>query len=160
MNRNVLLVLALVLLSTPAWGEAMNHDDHGAMDHAQMDQGKMDHGDGTTSGSMDHSKTFLVKTEIDGYTITFHVMDSTESMRHMGPQSLMVKIEKDGAVVTAEKANSKVIHPDGKEESNPMMAMGDWLMAGYDLGHEGKHQLMVLFKSSDGNKHFAAVYYP
>ena len=41
-----------------------------------------------------------------------------------------------------------------------MMKMGDWYMAGYDLGHNGQHQLMALFKTADGVKHFGGVYYP
>jgi hypothetical protein len=40
------------------------------------------------------------------------------------------------------------------------MEIGDWLIAGYDLGHEGKHQLMILFKTADGKKHKGGVYYP
>ena len=37
--------------------------------------------------------------------------------------------------------------------------MGDWYMTGYDLGEKGKHQLIVLFKTSDGKKHKGGVYY-
>ena len=40
-----------------------------------------------------------------------------------------------------------------------MMKMGDWYMAGYNLGHAGNHQVMVLFKTSDGKKHFGGVLY-
>ena len=39
------------------------------------------------------------------------------------------------------------------------MKMGDWLMAGYGLGHKGKHQMMVLFKTKDGKKYKGGVYY-
>lgn len=40
-----------------------------------------------------------------------------------------------------------------------LMKMGDWHMAGYDLNAPGKYQLMVLFKTSDGQKHFGGVHY-
>lgn len=39
------------------------------------------------------------------------------------------------------------------------MKMGDLYPAGYDLGHEGKHQGMVLFKIKDGQKHKGGIYY-
>ncbi|MBF0169638.1 MAG: hypothetical protein HQK87_00890 [Nitrospinae bacterium] len=103
---------------------------------------------------------FMVKKEIDGYTVTFHVMPSADDMKSMGADSLMVKIEKGGVVVAGVIANSKVIFPDGREETKPMMVMGDWLMAGYDLAKEGRHQLMVLFKTADGQKRFGGVWYP
>jgi len=52
-----------------------------------------------------------------------------------------------------------VVHPNGKAESKMMMKMGDWYMAGYDLGHAGRHQVMVLFKTADGKKHFGGTFY-
>ncbi|OIO74122.1 MAG: hypothetical protein AUJ57_02855 [Zetaproteobacteria bacterium CG1_02_53_45] len=103
---------------------------------------------------------FLVKKEIDGFTVNFHVMQAKPGKEMGGSHDFMVKVEKDGAVVTDLTANSKVTHPNGKSESKMMMKMGDWYMAGYDLGHTGTHQLMVLFKTGDGAKHFIGVYYP
>jgi hypothetical protein len=103
---------------------------------------------------------FLKKKEIDGYTVSFHVMKVKEGMQHGGTHNFMVKVEKDGKALTDLVANSKVTHPNGKSESKMLMKMGDWYMAGYDLDHDGQHQLMVLFKTSDGTKHFGGVYYP
>ena len=111
---------------------------------------------------MKHSSSdmFLVKKEIDGYDVSFHVMDAAKGMEHGGPQNFMVKIEKDGKVISDAKINSKVVHPNGKSESKALMKMGDWYMNGYDLSHEGKHQLMILFKTASGSKHKGGVYYP
>lgn len=103
---------------------------------------------------------FLQTKEIDGYTVSFHVMAAKEGMEHGGSHNFMIKIERDGRVITDAMANSKAIHPDGTSESKMMMKMGDWYMAGYDLGHEGRHQLLILFKTADGKKHFTGVYYP
>ncbi|GAV20259.1 hypothetical protein MMIC_P1223 [Mariprofundus micogutta] len=167
-------------------------------DHMQGDMDKMK---GTTSA-------FLVTKEIDGYTVSFHVMKAKEGMQHGGshhsagvpngtavsrpqgegqdapshhsarqlngmasshPQgkgqdapshNLMAKVEKDGKALTDLVVNSKVTHPNNKSESKMLMKMGDWYMAGYDLGHEGQHQLMILFKTADGTKHFGGVYFP
>jgi hypothetical protein len=103
---------------------------------------------------------FLVKRDIDGYQVSFHVMKPEEGMQHGGSHNFMVKIEEDGKVITNVLINSKVVHPDGTSESKMMMKMGDWFMAGYDLGHDnGRHQMMVLFKTADGKKHFGGVYY-
>ena len=113
------------------------------------------------NGDMSQTKgMFLVKKEIDGFTVSFHAMKAKEGMQHGGSHNLMVKVEKDGKALTDLTANSKVTHPNGKSESKMLMKMGDWYMAGYDLGHEGTHQLMVLFKTADGSKHFGGVYYP
>lgn len=99
------------------------------------------------------------KQTIDGYTVTFHVMPAQPGKEMGGSHDFMIKIEKAGKVVRDVVANSKVIHPNNQPESKMMMAMGDWLMAGYDLGHDGRHQLMVLFKTADGAKHQGGVFY-
>ncbi|MEH6472774.1 MAG: hypothetical protein V7752_16140 [Halopseudomonas sp.] len=105
------------------------------------------------------SKMFLEKRDIDGYTVSFHVMEAAEGMRHGGSHNLMVKVEKGANAISEIQANSKVVYPDGKEESKPLMKMGDWYMAGYDLQDGGKNQVMVLFKTPDGKKHFGGVHY-
>ena len=127
--------------------KGMKHDDHG---HEMHDQ-KHEHG----SGGM-----FLEKKEIDGYTVSFHVMEAKKGMEHGGSHNLMIKVEQNGKALTDVKINSKVVHPNGKAETKPLMKMGDWYMNGYDLGHDGKHQLMILFKTADGSKHKGGVYYP
>ncbi len=81
-------------------------------------------------------------------------------MQHGGTHNLMVKVERDGKVLTDIAVKSKVKHPNGQTESKMMMKMGDGYMAAYDLGHKGLHELMVLFKTADGAKHFIGVSYP
>jgi len=103
---------------------------------------------------------FLVKKNIDGYMVSFHIMKVKEGMQHGGTHNLMVKVEKDSKVLTNILVNSKVTHPNKESESKMMMKMGDWYMAGYDLEHKGPHQVMVLFKTQDGKKHFGGVTYP
>ncbi|HHS83824.1 MAG TPA: hypothetical protein ENK38_02730 [Gammaproteobacteria bacterium] len=124
--------------------KGMKHDDHAHGMHDQKQDGGM----------------FLEKKEIDGYTVSFHVMPAKKGMEHGGSHNLMIKIEQNGKALTDVKINSKVVHPNGKAETKPLMKMGDWYMNGYDLGHDGKHQLMILFKTADGKKHNAGVYYP
>ncbi|MBL3527152.1 MAG: hypothetical protein JMN27_11125 [gamma proteobacterium endosymbiont of Lamellibrachia anaximandri] len=118
--------------------------------------------------TMDHSshdamaaqpKMFMEKTQIDGYTVSFHVMQAKEGMQHGGSHNLMIKVEQGGRVLNDITANSKVASPDGKESSKMLMKMGDWYMAGYDLASAGKYQLMVLFKTADGQKHFGGIHY-
>ncbi len=131
-------------------GEGHGHDGHDMKGHDKGDHGAM-----AMSGEM-----FLKKKNVDGYQVSFHVMEAQKGMEHGGSHNFMVKIEHDGHVVTDAKVNSKVIHPNDSSQSNMMMRMGDWYMAGYDLGHAGKHQLLILFKTADGKKHRAGVYYP
>jgi len=126
-----------------------HHDMDAVADHGQM-QGDM----------KAMNEIFLVKKDIDAYTVSFHVMKVKAGMEHGGSHNLMVKVEKDGKALTDLTANSKVTHPNGKSESKMLMKMGDWYMAGYDLDHAGQHKLMVLFKTADGKKHFGGVHYP
>jgi hypothetical protein len=105
-------------------------------------------------------KMFLQKKEIDGYTVSFHVMPASEGMQHGGAHNFMVKVEQGNTTMTDIAVNSKVIAPNGKAVSKMMMQMGDWFMAGYDLKQQGRYQLMVLFKTADGQKHFGGAYYP
>lgn len=105
-------------------------------------------------------KMFLQTQDVDGYKVTFHVMKAQPGKEMGGSHDFMVKIEKGGRLVSDVQINSKAIHPDGRSESKMTMKMGDWYMAGYDLGHAGRHQLMILFKTPDGQKHTAGVFYP
>jgi hypothetical protein len=137
-------------------GDHSDHGDHkmqSGMDHKNHDS---DHkGHDSKTGSM-----FLKKKEIDGYTVTFHVMQAKPGKEMGGSHDFMIKVEKDGKALSNIVMNTKVKHPSGKSETKKTMKMGDWLMAGYDLGHAGKHQLMILFKTADGKKHKGGIYYP
>lgn len=121
-----------------------------------------DHGASAQQGEMSHAmhEMFLQKREVDGYNVSFHVMQAQEGMRHGGSHNFMIKVEQGSKILDDVIINSKVIYPDGKSESKALMKMGDWYMNGYDLKAEGKHQMLILFKTSDGKKHQAGVYYP
>ncbi|MCU7937458.1 MAG: hypothetical protein KZQ99_21815 [Candidatus Thiodiazotropha sp. (ex Dulcina madagascariensis)] len=146
--KKVIKNLTFTLLSGVAIaGYAEMDHNHTPMDHSNLD----------TMASQ--PKMFLEKKQIDGHTVSFHVMQAKEGMQHGGSHNLMVKVEKDGQTISDLTANSKVVYPDGKESSKMLMKMGEWYMAGYDLSQNGEHQLMVLFKTTDGQKHFGGVHY-
>jgi len=129
--------------------EMKQHAQHMAPDGMKHEHQKMDMASGM----------FLEKKEVDGYTVSFHIMPAKDGMGHGGSHNLMVKVEQDGKALTDVLINSKVFHPNNSSESKMLMKMGDWYMAGYDLGHAGKHGIMILFKTADGKKHKASVYY-
>ena len=135
---------SIVLASS---GHEHGHDNHtnGHSDHESM----------MSSGS----GMFLKKERVDGYDVSFHVMKAKPGKEMGGSHDIMVKVEKGGVPQKNIVMNTKVIYPDGKSESKKTMIMGDWLMAGYDLHPKGKHQLLILFKTADGKKHKAGVYY-
>jgi hypothetical protein len=140
---------------------ALAHE-HGHMDGDMHNPCSM-HMDGGMhmNGSMENMKGgFQAEKDIDGYNVSFHIMKAPAGKEQGGSHHVMVKFEKDGKVVSDLVANSKAEHPNGESESKMLMKMGDWYMAAYDLGHAGKHQVMVLFKTSDGKKHFGGVGYP
>ncbi|WP_372596780.1 hypothetical protein [Amphritea sp.] len=171
MNFNRLLLvssLSAVMLSTGfSTAASAASTDMQPMQHGEMNQNQMNHSNMSqetmNSSAMPQAMTdnqmFLEKKDIDGYTVSFHVMAAEEGMSHGGSHNLMIKVDKDGTTVKGVQVNSKVVYPDGTEESKPLMAMGDWQMAGYDLKASGKHQLMVLFKTADGKKHFGGLHY-
>ncbi len=106
------------------------------------------------------SKMFLVKQKIDDYDVSFHVMKAQPGKEMGGSHDFMIKVEQGGKVLKNIVMNTKVIFPDGSAQSKKVMKMGDWYMAGYDLGQTGRHQMMILFKTADGKKHKGGVYYP
>ena len=131
--------------------QGMNHDMSGTVEMQHEMKPDSAHGE---------QAMFLKKVEVDGYTVTFHVMPAAAGMQHGGSDNLMVKIERAGEVLQDVMVNSKVKFQDGPASSKMLMRMGDWYMNGYNLSTHRGTQLMVLFKTSDGKKHFTGVWYP
>lgn len=133
--------------------EKLGHHKHNIHRHSEPDE-MHKHSSSEVAGM------FLTHEMIDGYKVTFHAMSARKKMDHGKSHNFMVKVERDDKPIDVVAVNSKVKHPNGQTESEMMMKMGDWYMAGYDLGHPGQHQLMVLFKTNDGEKHFGGVFFP
>lgn len=145
----VMTLTALLLVAGPLGASGSRDHSHDDSSVTEMNSKHEQKGD-----------MFLVKKEIDGYDVSFHIMKAAAGKEMGGSHDFMVKVELAGKVVTDIVMNTKVIHPDGEAETKKTMKMGDWLMAGYDLGHPGTHQVMILFKTADGKKHKGGVYYP
>ncbi|PCI43839.1 MAG: hypothetical protein COB41_06135 [Proteobacteria bacterium] len=168
MKKTMLLVAGLLLSSSLAFAQGeeahhMNGHMHGDMGHNPCSMQAME-GMQHNPCSMDSMKdmkegTFLKKEVVDGYEVSFHVMKAPEGMKHGGTHHVMIKVEKNNQIISLQAVNSKVTHPNDNSESKMMMKMGDWYMVGYDLNHAGDHEIMVLFKTDDGKKHFAGVTY-
>jgi len=114
--------------------------------------------------NMDHKKNFFVaqKGIEDGYVFIFHIMPAPEGTGYSRSNyHVMVSIEKDNQPVSGLALSSDVKHPDGMiEKPAPMMQMGDWYMALYNLNHEkGQHWITASFKQ-DGKTYSSGVYYP
>jgi len=157
------LVVVNAMLASPIVLAAGSHDHghdnaahHDTIDKAKHDHNSHDHGQ---HDGMSQDGVFLVEKDIDGYQVSFHVMETTPGMEHGGKHNLMIKIADGDKVLHDVKVNSKVVYPNGDNDSRSLMRMGDWYMNGYDLDAKGKHQLMILFKTADGKKHKGGVYY-
>lgn len=157
----IMILTSLIALAVPM--QTIYGHEHAA----EHDHGDDHHHDTNHSHDDGHQHEYASPTmlsnqtrSIDGYTVTFHVLKAVSGMEMGGSHHFMVKVEKDGKAVTDLKMNTKVKYPDGKAETKAAMKMDDWFMTGYDLGHEGKHQLMILFKTADGKKHKGGVYFP
>lgn len=154
--KQIKVTLCLIFTMLTTWSYTVQAEDKQL--HEEHKTGSTQHS-GHGEMSHDSEKMFLEKREIDGYTVSFHVMEAHEGMRHGGSHNFMIKIEKNGKALDDVVINSKVIFPNGKDQSKALMRMDDWYMNGYDLGKKGKHQMMILFKTSDGIKHKGGVYY-
>jgi hypothetical protein len=158
----VTFMALLVSMSATLASEEHHHDSHKNNHKSDTEMNHNNHNsDSHQQSGMSHDKgdMFLVKKNIDGYQVSFHVMKARPGKEMGGSHDFMIKVEKAGMTLSSIAMNTKVIHPDGTAESKKVMKMGDWFMAGYDLGHKGKHQMMVLFKTKDGKKHMGGVYY-
>ncbi len=163
MKKQTMILASLMVFGLATTAQASEGHDmsgHDMKQHAQHEGGHHDMNNGHDDMKMGKSSAmFLEKKEVDGYTVSFHIMPAKDGMGHGGSHNLMVKVEQDGKALTDVLINSKVFHPNNSSESKMLMKMGDWYMAGYDLGHAGKHGVMILFKTADGKKHKTSVYY-
>lgn len=160
MGKVTMLLTGLLVLGMSQ--SALASDDtrhtHGKHMHGPLHDEKMND---DMPGKMSGEGSFLVTKDIDGFVVSFHIMPAPKDMQQGGSHHLMIKVEKQGKVLSDLAVNTKVIHPNNQSESKMTMHMGDWYMTAYYLGHPGPHQVMVLFKTADGIKHFGGVnYYP
>jgi len=154
MKKAMVMGAMLLTLAQTSW--AMEGMEHNKSHEAEKTSKQM----ASESKSKSMANMFLVKKEIDGYTVSFHVMPASAGMQHGGSHNLMVKIEKNGELEKKALINSKVFLPNNTTSSKMLMKMGDWYMAGYDLDDDAQSGIMILFKTEDGKKHRASVYYP
>jgi len=152
-------VVAALALSTPFVYASGNHAHSHAKPHAHDDGHKHQssshdhHDEGHSHGQ--NKGAFSKTKKVNGYDVNFQVVKAHNG----GTHRFMIKLKKDGKSLSNVKVNSKVVHPNGKAETKMLRPKGDTFMASYNLGHEGRHQLMILFKTADGKKHSAGVYY-
>lgn len=152
-----------LLVTTLAGAFALSGAVYGSGDHDhshdEEHKGMTQSGHDEKGGAHNKTDMFLKQRAVDGYQISFHVMRAKSGMEHGGSHNLMVKVEQGDKVLNDVIINSKVVYPDGGADIKPLMKMGDWYMNGYDLGEQGKHQLLILFETADGAKHKSGVYY-
>ncbi|MDQ6977926.1 MAG: hypothetical protein Q9M75_07425 [Ghiorsea sp.] len=163
MKKKIAVIVGMMALASAQVVQANEGHDmsgHEMKQHGQHEGSHHDMNSGHGDMQMDKSSAmFLEKKEVDGYTVSFHIMPAKDGMGHGGSHNLMVKVEQGGKALSDVVINSKVFHPNNSSESKMLMKMGDWYMAGYDLGHAGKHGVMILFKTADGKKHKTSIYY-
>ncbi|MDQ6998516.1 MAG: hypothetical protein Q9M17_07365 [Mariprofundus sp.] len=159
MNKEVLVIAGMLLLLSVqiAFADDDVRKRHGVHFHGPL------HGAHAENKQAEPSSvqqgTFLIKKNIDGFNISFQVIKVEPAMRQGGTHRLLVKVVRNRVALSGLTINSKVSHPNDQSESKIMLETGGWYVASYNLGHAGDHQLMVLFKTEDGAKHFGGVLY-
>ena len=145
---------ATLLVAAPVSFASGDHGSGGAMKHDMSGSSPVMAGASTAMG-----ERLTEQKEVDGYNVTIQVMKAKVGNEMGGSHDFMIKVEQNSQAVAGVSINTKVVHPNGSAETKATMKMGEWYMAGYDLGHAGKHQLMFQFKTADGVKHNGGIYY-
>ena len=130
------------------------HGAYAAMDHQHMH-------DMQDSGGMQMSEeTGMHNIDIDGYGVTFHIMDrkafrsymdgmghETHKMREEMSHYVMVEIsDKEGNKIKRAKVKLKILTPGGKEEEKIAFPMMGSFGSEFDMTEKGSYQVMTLFK--------------
>jgi len=103
----------------------------------------------------------LVQKEIiNGFELSVKVADVEDSIPDGGSHNLLVNIKRDGSAHRNLSVTANVVQPSGVEKSKTMMELGDWYMAGFDLGDENKYRITISFESVDGVIHSSEINYP
>jgi len=144
------------------------------MDHPMGD--KMKHENMKHEMEMKMPEGLSMKTlQVDDYNLTFHVMTMPEyhklmkamGMKHSQMEGdtshhIMVDVtDKDGKKVTKAAVKVKVINPRKESQEKPLKPMMGQLGqygADFKMIHEGKHQVMILFKVG-GKMHKGGYWY-
>ena len=92
--------------------------------------------------------------------MSFHVVPVADGLRQGSTHSVMVKLERNGQLITDVKINSRVIFPDKTQQQKLLSRTGDWYTANYDMQGPTRHQIMVLFQTADGKIHRSGTYFP
>jgi len=117
-----------------------------------------------STAPMNHKKDFFAarKAISDDYEIIFHIMPAPNGVGFSRTDyHLMVSILQGGHTLTDLAVSSDVRHPDGSFEPRlPMMLMGEWYMAHYNLDHEpGQHFITIAF-DANGKHYSSSINYP
>jgi len=97
---------------------------------------------------------------IDDYEVSVKVVDVKESVPDGGSHNILVNIIRDDRIQRSAVVIVDILFPDNTRKSKELMNLGDWYLAGYDLGQTGKHQLKISFKNKNGSGHSADLVYP
>lgn len=114
----------------------------------------------TDSRERDVNGSLVAVKIVDGFEISMKVADVKDSISDGGSHNILIKIKRDDKIQRGVVVNANVLFPDKSQKSKSFMELGDWYLAGYDLGSNAKHEIMLTFKSTDGDKHNVQFVYP
>jgi len=97
---------------------------------------------------------------VDNYEVSVKVVDVKDSIPDGGSHNILVNIKHDEKVLRSVEVNVNVYFPDDTKKSKELLNLGDWYLAGYDLGQEGKHLMKISFRNKDDSKHSINMTYP
>jgi len=102
----------------------------------------------------------IQKKIINDFEFRLKIVDVEDSIPDGGSHNLLVNIKRDGSAHRNLSVTANVVHPSGVEKSKTMMELGDWYLAGFDLGDENKYRITILFESVDGVNYSSEINYP
>ena len=165
MKKVVAIVCTTVLIAAGSTVWASMDMNHSKEHHDSMSSGKMLHME--HEDEMKGPKGMMMRTmNIDGYKVSFHIMDIHRYMEKMGHEGhegqmmgkdathhiMMEIIDKNGKKIENAVVKVKVIDPEKKSQSQALTSMMGNYGANFNMPAKGKYQIMTLFKIG-GKKH-------
>ena len=97
---------------------------------------------------------------VDGYEVIVKVADVEDSVPDGGSHNILVKIKLGNKIQRNTTVKANVVFPDNTSKVKSFLALGDWYLAGYNLGQKGKHQISISFEDRNSEKKSGNISYP
>lgn len=102
----------------------------------------------------------LIDTQyIDGFEVSAKIADVKDSVPDGGTHNILIKVKRGNKVQQNVEVVVDVLFPDNTRKSKTTLGIGDWSLAGFNLGQKGTHTILISFNNKNRLKHSAQMTY-